>query len=721
MKFKLWNKQNALTEEASYENMNNSLPHVEETERATSSSSTLVEPRPPVCYGVWDLVHYTKALDRGEDLTPPASFDRVSEVTLSAPFVTTSFSAPSTPSKNQGSTPPPVKIKKKEPYIPSYMDPSSGPEPCVVCGDNATGFHYRAMTCEGCKGFFRRSIQKQLVYVCKFQGNCSVSDKHSRNSCQKCRFDRCIRGGMARELVLDEDKRLAKRRLIEANRAKKRAESEGITHTSNQSALPIPLAPTPPCLQRHITSASLSVGHSAPIALVTAAHQPIPSAQSGVLNLASLPPHLSPMTSLVAPQGNNGSTLFWRSFVPSRSSGLPYLTTTSNVINTQGLSYPPVLQPSAPSFYNSESPCDPMGNTLTIPVPTPSEVKRACLDPAQVLASSDGDNNASPRSQKSSCTSSCIPIALKTHQHPSVSSAPNDCPWTPEDQQMVDSIRKAYRAMLMPSEKTQTDADDVSEKPFPEGSGSELCRLIEPIIARLVTFAKLIPGFGLLGADDQTRLLRGCCLDVITLRAAYLLSRIARTNGLSDQYAETTSSTHSSSNLIPNTVYPQLGVSDAKCAQMIRAVAFKLARLGIDQTEVALMAAILLMSPDRCELVDSNTVEHTQDILLETFNRYVNWSRKLANRSPATRTTATSLQYWPRIFMALTELRSITLCNQGLFVEKSFTANIDELPWYFHDLFRGCQSEREVEEIKSSDAVELSSSVGHHSPHQLAP
>ncbi|KER18894.1 hypothetical protein T265_15765, partial [Opisthorchis viverrini] len=199
MKFKLWNKQNALTEEASYENMNNSLPRVEETERATSSSSTPVEPRPPVAYGVWDLVDYTKALDQGGHHTSSASFDRVSDVTLGAPFVTTSFSAPSTPSKNQGSTPPPVKIKKKEPYIPSYMDPSSGPEPCVVCGDNATGFHYRAMTCEGCKGFFRRSIQKQLVYVCKFQGNCSVSDKHSRNSCQKCRFDRCIRGGMARE------------------------------------------------------------------------------------------------------------------------------------------------------------------------------------------------------------------------------------------------------------------------------------------------------------------------------------------------------------------------------------------------------------------------------------------------------------------------------------------------------------------------------------------
>ncbi|BHF84303.1 hypothetical protein SprV_0902745400 [Sparganum proliferum] len=119
--------------------------------------------------------------------------------------------------------------RKKEPYIPSYMDPSNGPEPCVVCGDNATGFHYRAMTCEGCKGFFRRSVQKKLEYTCKFNGRCSVADKQNRNSCQKCRFDRCIKGGMARDLVLDEEKRMAKRRLIEANRARKRAESSSST------------------------------------------------------------------------------------------------------------------------------------------------------------------------------------------------------------------------------------------------------------------------------------------------------------------------------------------------------------------------------------------------------------------------------------------------------------------------------------------------------------
>ncbi len=37
------------------------------------------------------------------------------------------------------------------PYIPSYMDLTNGPEPCAVCSDAATGYHYRVMTCEGCK------------------------------------------------------------------------------------------------------------------------------------------------------------------------------------------------------------------------------------------------------------------------------------------------------------------------------------------------------------------------------------------------------------------------------------------------------------------------------------------------------------------------------------------------------------------------------------------
>lgn len=29
------------------------------------------------------------------------------------------------------------------------------PKACGVCGDMAKGYHFNALTCEGCKGFFR--------------------------------------------------------------------------------------------------------------------------------------------------------------------------------------------------------------------------------------------------------------------------------------------------------------------------------------------------------------------------------------------------------------------------------------------------------------------------------------------------------------------------------------------------------------------------------------
>nr|XP_021153993.1 thyroid hormone receptor beta isoform X3 [Columba livia] len=112
--------------------------------------------------------------------------------------------------------------KKYTGYIPSYLDKD---ELCVVCGDKATGYHYRCITCEGCKGFFRRTIQKNLhpTYSCKYEGKC-VIDKVTRNQCQECRFKKCIFVGMATDLVLDDSKRLAKRKLIEENREKRRRE-----------------------------------------------------------------------------------------------------------------------------------------------------------------------------------------------------------------------------------------------------------------------------------------------------------------------------------------------------------------------------------------------------------------------------------------------------------------------------------------------------------------
>ncbi|KAG1969098.1 nuclear receptor ROR-beta [Pimephales promelas] len=72
--------------------------------------------------------------------------------------------------------------------------------PCKICGDKSSGIHYGVITCEGCKGFFRRSQQNNAMYSCSRQRSCLI-DRINRNRCQHCRLQKCLALGMSRDAV----------------------------------------------------------------------------------------------------------------------------------------------------------------------------------------------------------------------------------------------------------------------------------------------------------------------------------------------------------------------------------------------------------------------------------------------------------------------------------------------------------------------------------------
>ncbi|XP_058237904.1 oxysterols receptor LXR-alpha isoform X1 [Hemibagrus wyckioides] len=123
-------------------------------------------------------------------------------------------------------------VKRKKGPAPKML----GNEVCSVCGDKASGFHYNVLSCEGCKGFFRRSVIKGAQYVCKNSGRCEM-DMYMRRKCQQCRLRKCREAGMLEQCVLSEEQ-------IRLKKMKKQHEDEA--GRSSTVAAPSPAADIPP-------------------------------------------------------------------------------------------------------------------------------------------------------------------------------------------------------------------------------------------------------------------------------------------------------------------------------------------------------------------------------------------------------------------------------------------------------------------------------------------
>ncbi|ELV11824.1 Nuclear receptor subfamily 1 group I member 2 [Tupaia chinensis] len=78
------------------------------------------------------------------------------------------------------------------------------------------------MTCEGCKGFFRRAMKRNARLRCPFRkGTCEITRK-TRRQCQACRLRKCLESGMKKEMIMSDAAVEQRRALI------KRKKREGV-------------------------------------------------------------------------------------------------------------------------------------------------------------------------------------------------------------------------------------------------------------------------------------------------------------------------------------------------------------------------------------------------------------------------------------------------------------------------------------------------------------
>ncbi|XP_024251620.1 retinoic acid receptor RXR-beta-A isoform X2 [Oncorhynchus tshawytscha] len=116
---------------------------------------------------------------------------------------------------------------------------------CAICGDRSSGKHYGVYSCEGCKGFFKRTVRKDLSYTCRDNKDCLV-DKRQRNRCQYCRYQKCLACGMKREVVQDERQRCKEERgregvmsVQEERQRNKERESEAESTSAVNEEMPV--------------------------------------------------------------------------------------------------------------------------------------------------------------------------------------------------------------------------------------------------------------------------------------------------------------------------------------------------------------------------------------------------------------------------------------------------------------------------------------------------
>ncbi|KAJ6656167.1 hypothetical protein lerEdw1_004084, partial [Lerista edwardsae] len=164
-----------------------------------------------------------------------------------------------------------------------------------------------------------------------------------------------------------------------------------------------------------------------------------------------------------------------------------------------------------------------------------------------------------------------------------------------------------------------------------------LADLVSYSIQKVIGFAKMIPGFKDLTAEDQIALLKSSAIEVIMLRSnqSFSLEDMSWTCGSNDfkyKISDVTQAGHSLELLEPLVKFQ-----------------ISLKKLNLHEEEHVLLMAICILSPDRPGVQDNALVESIQDRLSEILQTYI-----LCRHPPP----GNRLLY-PKMIQKLADLRSL--------------------------------------------------------------
>ncbi|XP_039974268.1 nuclear receptor subfamily 1 group D member 2a isoform X2 [Xiphias gladius] len=485
---------------------------------------------------------------------------------------------------------------------------------CKVCGDVASGFHYGVHACEGCKGFFRRSIQQNIQYKkCLKMENCTIM-RINRNRCQQCRFKKCLAVGMSRDAVRFGriPKREKQRMLLEMQNAMNNM-------MSNNSQL-------------H----SILHGHQSPPLPMEAMASDASSSPSSSSCSASDSPSCSSPSSPQCPQDSE-------SVVSMDTNSSSASSCASDSGEDEAIVATSRQHQDALAFGQQPSP-------VTVALETRCDTR---LEEHQESWNCWNNNAVAGGCQRSLYSNSQHVtntgyreergVYHQQQPQPQLSSSPGCEPSEDSQRQHEFNTQTASSGFNGPTSCVNSRAHLVCpmntspyvdpHKPSQE-IWEEFSMSFTPAVREVVEFAKRIPGFRDLPEHDQVSLLKAGTFEVLMVRFASLFNVVERTV------------TFLSGKRYSLDTLRSLGAGEL--LNSMCEFSEKLAALRLDADEMSLFTAVVLVSADRSGIQDLNSVEALQDKLIRALRNLV-----MQNHDDEAATTFTKL------LLKLPELRSL--------------------------------------------------------------